>query len=109
MGKRLQGILIGVVIGVILAGGGAYSVTVAPAAPSDRFYACVNSNGTVESPTLRLNHAPSTTACANTSDTIRSWSAQSGTTALFTAARFGFTSAGCPAGQLEGTIAKSWG
>jgi hypothetical protein len=72
MSRRLQGILIGVIVGVFSAGGVAYAVTVVPSAPTDRWYACVNPMGKVNAGTLRLNVEP--TGCGN--DTVRSWSAQ---------------------------------
>ena len=76
VGKRLQGIIVGVIVGVLFAGGVAYAVTYLPPTSTDRYYACVNSNGTVEYTTLRLNHKPSPSACASRTDTIRSWNAQ---------------------------------
>lgn len=73
MSKRLQGILIGVVVGVFIAGGVAYAVTVVPPNESDRYYACVG-GGVVRPATLRLNTPPSN--CPKATDTIRSWNAQ---------------------------------
>ena len=48
MGKRLQGIVIGVIVGVVLTAGVAYAVTVVPPSSTDRYYACVNADGAVE-------------------------------------------------------------
>ena len=36
--KRIQGIIIGVIVGAFLAGGVAYAVTVVPPNSSDRYY-----------------------------------------------------------------------
>ena len=76
MGKRLQGIAVGIAIGVLLMGGVAYAVTPTPPSPTDRYYACVSPRGAVEYRTVRLNRKPPVAACADPADTIRSWNAQ---------------------------------
>jgi uncharacterized protein YjbI with pentapeptide repeats len=74
MGKRLQGLIAGVIAGVLIAGGVAYAVTVVPPNSSDRYYACVRTNGVIRPDTLRLNKVP--TSCPGSTDTVRSWNAQ---------------------------------
>jgi hypothetical protein len=74
MSRRLQGIVIGVIVGALFAGGVAYAVKIVPPNSSDRYYACVGSAGAVHEKTIRLNSPP--TSCLYPSDKIRSWSAQ---------------------------------
>ena len=47
MRKRLQGLVIGVFVGALLAGGIAYAVTVVPPNSTDKYYACVSTGGVV--------------------------------------------------------------
>jgi|GEM_PF-4849523 Hemolysin-coregulated protein (uncharacterized) len=74
MRKRLQGIIIGLIVGAFLAGGVAYAVTVIPSDPADRFFACVSTGGVVRAGTIKLNTQPA--SCANATDTVRSWNSQ---------------------------------
>ena len=74
MGNRLQGVLVGLIVGAIVASGAAYAWTVFPPNSTDKYYACVSKEGVVQSGTLRLNVEP--TKCARATDMIRSWNAQ---------------------------------
>jgi hypothetical protein len=76
MGKRLQGIFVGVVVGVLLTGGVAYAVTqtnpvVNPPNPNDRYYACKSTAGVVKAATIKLNVVPKT--CPTLGDEVVSW------------------------------------
>lgn len=76
MSKRLQGIVIGGILGALIVGGVAfaYVVPTIDPSPTDRYYACVSSAGKVKPATMKLNVQPS--GCSNATDTIRSWNAQ---------------------------------
>ncbi len=74
MGKRLQGVVFGLIVGVIVAGGAAYAAFVVPNVdpqPTDRYYGCFSSVGKLKASTVQVNNAP--TQCPAASDVIRSW------------------------------------
>src|SRR2546421_381677 len=74
MGRRLQGTVIGVVVGLLVAGGVAYAAFTVPNVdpqPTDRYFACFSSVGKIKAATVQVNNAP--TQCPAVSDVIRSW------------------------------------
>lgn len=74
MTNRVQGLIVGVLVGAFFAGGVAYAVTVVPPNDTDRYYACVSTTGIVRYGTMRLNVQP--TSCPKAGDTVRSWNAK---------------------------------
>src|SRR4051794_27151189 len=73
MNRRIQGLIVGGLIGALVAGGVAYGVTVVPSASTDVYYACVHPSGYADASTIRLNRIPRNCVAG---ETIRSWSAQ---------------------------------
>ena len=60
MGKRLQGVVFGLIVGVIVAGGAAYAAFVVPNVdpqPTDRYYGCFSSVGKLKASTVQVNNA----------------------------------------------------
>lgn len=72
--RRIQGLIVGVIVGALLAGCYAYAVTSVPPNATDKYSACVSAAGVVRPDSVRLN-SPATT-CPQQTDTIRSWNAQ---------------------------------
>jgi hypothetical protein len=75
MRRHLQAGVIGLVLGLLLAGGVAVAGVVgSESGSSDRYFACVSADGEVRSGTIRLNTEPS--RCRRADDTIHSWNAE---------------------------------
>ncbi len=110
--KRLQGLVVGVVVGAVASGGAAYAAyNVQEVSPgvSDRYFACVRSSGSIRYATIKLNTRPS--GCPASSDTIRSWDATSTKPASspWFAATFRLTPEGCGPGAYRVEVVRHWG